>query len=148
MAELEEKLNAILGNPQAMGQIMAMARSLTGEGADEPPKSAPPPGPEFVPVEPAEASLDHAPEPQPGEGGLGALLGELDPALVEKGLRLLGEYRGGDGKREGLLQALKPFFPPERQDRVERAVRIARLSRVIALAFKLFRPGGEEGGHV
>ena len=28
MAELEEKLNAILGDPNAMGQIMALARSL------------------------------------------------------------------------------------------------------------------------
>ncbi len=32
MAELEEKLNAILGDPDAMGQIMALARSLGGGG--------------------------------------------------------------------------------------------------------------------
>lgn len=31
MAEFEEKLNSILGNEKAMGQIMALARSLSGE---------------------------------------------------------------------------------------------------------------------
>ena len=43
MAELEEKLNAILGNQEAMGQIMALARSLSGDRrGDSRPE---PPGP-------------------------------------------------------------------------------------------------------
>ena len=32
MAELEEKLNAILSDPEAMGQIASIARALTGGG--------------------------------------------------------------------------------------------------------------------
>ena len=32
MADLEDKLNAILGNPEAMGQIMSIARSLSDAG--------------------------------------------------------------------------------------------------------------------
>ena len=36
MAEFEEKLNSILGNQEAMGQIMALARSLSG-AAEIPP---------------------------------------------------------------------------------------------------------------
>ena len=47
MAEFEEKLNAILSDPQAMGQIASLAQALTGEHAGE---SAPPPA-----AEPAEA---------------------------------------------------------------------------------------------
>ena len=31
MAELEEKLNAILNDPQAMGQILSAARALSGQ---------------------------------------------------------------------------------------------------------------------
>ena len=31
MAEFEEKLNAILSDPQAMGQIASLAQALTGE---------------------------------------------------------------------------------------------------------------------
>ena len=42
MAEWEEKLQSILGNPEAMGQIMSIAQSLGGAGAREQP-SAPPP---------------------------------------------------------------------------------------------------------
>ena len=29
--EFADKLNAVLGNPEAMGQIMSLARSLTGD---------------------------------------------------------------------------------------------------------------------
>ena len=47
MAEFEEKLNAILSDPQAMGQIASLAQALTGEHTGE---SAPPPA-----AEPAEA---------------------------------------------------------------------------------------------
>ena len=39
MAEFEDKLNSILGNQAAMNQIMALARSLSG---DQPPKEEPP----------------------------------------------------------------------------------------------------------
>ena len=45
MAEFEEKLNAILSDPQAMGQIASLAQALTGEHAGE---SAPPPAAEPV----------------------------------------------------------------------------------------------------
>ena len=31
MAELEEKLNAILNDPQAMGQILTVAKALSGQ---------------------------------------------------------------------------------------------------------------------
>ena len=36
MAEFEDKLNSILGNQEAMSQIMALARSLSGEQPQEP----------------------------------------------------------------------------------------------------------------
>lgn len=41
MDEMEEKIGAILGNPQMMQQIMSMAQSLGGQ--QEPPKPEPPP---------------------------------------------------------------------------------------------------------
>ena len=33
MADLQEQLQAILGNPEAMGQITAIAKALTGGGS-------------------------------------------------------------------------------------------------------------------
>ena len=40
MAEFEDKLSSILGNPELMGQIMSMAGSLNQQAAPPPP---PPP---------------------------------------------------------------------------------------------------------
>ncbi len=38
MSELEDQLNGILSDPQAMQKIMAMAKSLSGPGDSPPPK--------------------------------------------------------------------------------------------------------------
>ena len=37
MAEFEDKLNSILGNPELMGQIMSMAGSMNQQSAPPPP---------------------------------------------------------------------------------------------------------------
>lgn len=133
MAQWEEQLNQILGDPQAMGQIMSLAQSLSGkqeEHQEEPPdqedaeKAAPPPVEE---------------EPSP----LSALAG-LDPKLLQMGMGLLSEYSAQDDKKTALLAALKPFLKPERQEKMDQAVRIARLTRVIRTALKMFRDRGEE----
>lgn len=51
MADLQEQLQAILGDPQAMGQITAIAKALTGGGAASPPPPGPPPQDvDYVPV--------------------------------------------------------------------------------------------------
>ena len=69
MAEFEEKLNAILSDPQAMGQIASLAQALTGEHAGE---SAPPPA-----AEPAEAGPAGEATGQSGATDWSALLGML-----------------------------------------------------------------------
>ena len=133
MAQWEEQLNQILGDPQAMGQIMSLAQSLSGkqeEHQEETPdraeesEAAPPPVEE---------------EPSP----LSALAG-LDPKLLQMGMGLLSEYSAQDDKKTALLAALKPFLKPERQEKMDQAVRIARLTRVIRTALKMFRDRGEE----
>ncbi|WP_209343007.1 hypothetical protein [Flavonifractor sp. AGMB03687] len=133
MAQWEEQLNQILGDPQAMGQIMSLAQSLSGkqeERQEEPPDQAE--GSEAAPP-PVEE------EPSP----LSALAG-LDPKLLQMGMGLLSEYSAQDDKKTALLAALKPFLKPERQEKMDQAVRIARLTRVIRTALKMFRDRGEE----
>lgn len=132
MAQLEEQLNQILGDPQAMEQIMALAQSLSG-GRETPPPDRPPRAPEGAET-PAEET---APSP------LSALAG-LDPRLLQMGMTLLSEYAAQDDKKAALLSALKPFLKAERQEKIDQAVRIARLTRVIRAAFRLFRDRGEE----
>ena len=64
--------------------------------------------------------------------GLGDLLGNIDPQLIQKLLPLVGELAGSGGgdERLQLLYALRPFLKPERQEKVERAVKAARLIHV------------------
>ena len=127
MAEFEEKLNAILGDQQAMGQIMALARSLSGGGEDN------------------SAQPETLPEPDTGGGGgdMAALLGGMDPALVQMGMRLMQEYNRADDRNTALLAALRPFVRQERYARVDRAVQIARLSRVIRVLFEAMKERGD-----
>ena len=128
MAEWEEKLNTILSDPAAMGQIMSIARSLTGEDAQQ------------------AASPQQAPEA--GDDVFTDTLAGLDPRLLEAGMRLLGEYTAQDNEKAALLAALKPFIRKERWAKLDQAIRIARLSRVARSALKLLREGGEEAEHV
>ena len=124
MSEFEDKLNSILGNPEAMAQVMNLAQSLNLGGAPPPPDQGAPP---------------------PGGGGLGDLLGQLDPKLMERLLPLAGELAGGGSgsdERLALLYALRPFLKPERRDKVERAVKTARL---IHVGKKLLAGLGESG---
>ena len=113
MSEFDDKLNALLSDPDSMAQIMQLAQSLSGGGG--PAASASPPSP---------------PPPPPPAGGdpLSSLLGGMDPKLLMRLLPLIQELgRDSDSNARQLLTALRPYLRPERQDRVERALQLARL---------------------
>lgn len=139
MAELEEKLNAILGNQEAMGQIMALARSLSGgnEGTHGPGDggwSADDEGPSPV--------LQEAPPSMPD---LSALLGQVDPSMLQMGMRLFQEYQGREDRNTALLAALRPFLREERRAKLDRAMEIARVTRLIRVALGAMGGKGAEG---
>ena len=149
MAEFEDKLQAILGDPEAMGQIASLAQALSGGQ-----------GGEAAPADGAAAEQPESGAPPSGEAApdLSALLGALgggdsplaglDPQLLQTGLRLYAEYSAGDDRKAALLSALRPFVKPERYARLDQAVRIARLARVIRVAFRLFQDSGKEDADV
>lgn len=151
MAELEEKLQAILSDPEAMGQLASLAQALTGGGEAAPEEAdgqqaAPPP-----PEEPAQPPPDlSALLGALGSGGSNPLsaLSELDPRLLRAGMELLSEYSAEDDRKTALLNALKPFLKPERSAKIDQAVRIAKLVRVIRAAFRLFQNRQEEEDNV
>lgn len=129
VAEFDEKLNSILGNPDAMAQIMQLAQSLSGgaqtaEAPPPPPSAPPPPQPAFTPP-PQQAP----PAPVPAAPDLfSSLTGGLDPKLISKLVPLLQELGGQqDSNARALLYALRPYLKPERQEKVERALQLARL---------------------
>ena len=118
MAEFDEKLNSLLADPNAMAQIMQLAQSLTGGQGQSPPPSASPQAP--PPQQP--------PPPPPAPDLLSSLAGGLDPKLLVKLLPLVQELGGQkDTNARALLYALRPYLKEERQEKVERALQLARL---------------------
>ena len=122
MAEFDEKLNQLLSNPDAMAQIMQLAQSFSG--ADQQNAPAPSAAP---PARPPQMQA----QAQPAGGGgdlLSSLTGGLDPKLFMKLLPLIQELgREQDSNARQLLYALRPYLKEERQEKVERALQLARL---------------------
>ena len=139
MAEFEDKLHAILGNQEAMSQIMSLAQSLSGSGG--PLQSGGEREPSAGPDRTGEEREDNAP-PQPD---LSALLGQLDPGMLQMGMRLVREYQGNDDRNAALLAALRPFLKEDRRAKLDRALEIARVTRLIRVALGAMGGKGENG---
>lgn len=140
MAEFEDKLNSILGNQAAMNQIMALARSLSGE---QQPAGEVSPAPE----EPGEAAYVPAGEaPVPPAPDLAALMGQIDPQMIQVGIDVIRQVQSTEDRNATLLNALRPFLREERQARLDRALRIARMTKVVRVALDAL--GGKEGERV
>lgn len=166
MSELEEKLENILGNPQAMSQIMSLAQSLNlggqggggqgqtqpqeqsqGQEAGQPPAQEAPPQTGEAPPAPPSPQAASAGSGGGLEGMLGAL-NNLDVGTLSAAANLIGQFSGGgDDKRTALLTALRPFVREERYAKLDKAIQIAKLSRLIRSGLDLFR-ARKEDGHV
>ena len=110
VADFQDQLNNILSNPDAMSQIMQLAQSLSDNGDAPPPKEPPP----------------------PSTGDLfSSLSGGFDPAMIAKLLPVIQELSGQqDSNARQLLYALRPYLKQERQEKIERALQLAKLFRV------------------
>lgn len=122
MSEFDDKLNALLSDPGKMAQIMQMAQSISGgeesSSGGSPPPSAP---------QPPQQAAPHQPPPS-GTDLLSSLGSGLDPKLLMRLLPLIQELGGQqDSNARALLYALRPYLKPERQEKVERALQLARL---------------------
>lgn len=141
MAEFEEKLNSILGNQEAMSQIMALARSLSG---DQQPDREASPAPEdreaatYLPVE-GEGAPPAVPD-------LSALMGQIDPRVIQAGMDVIRQMQSTEDRNAALLSALRPFLREEKQSRLDRALQIARMTKLIRAALGAL--GGKEGERV
>ena len=101
MAELEDKLNALLSDPDSMAQVVQMAQQLSAAmGADGPGQG----------------------QPEAGGTEEARLLGRLLP--------LVREYGHTDSRTVQLLTALAPFLKPEKRDKVARAAQLSHLIHV------------------
>lgn len=113
MGELDEKLNALLSNPDSMAQVMQMAQQLSSSFNQQP--ETPPAPPPQKQQEPS----------RPSDGG--SFLGGLDPGIAAKFLPLLQEYSKPNTQAMQLLNALRPYLKEEKQEKIQRAAKLARI---------------------
>ena len=119
MSELEDKLNSLLSDPNAMAQVMQLAQNLSGSSTAG--GSPPPPPPQ-----------GGAAGGMPNAGDLNAMLsqltGGLDPELLSRLLPVVSQMnRPESSETSALLYALQPFLRNKRRDKVARAAQLAKL---------------------
>lgn len=114
-----KKLNALLSDPGSMAQIMQLAQQLSGSMGGENTPPSPPSPPQAVPP------------PAP--------LGGIDPQAIARYLPLLQELTHDTSQTTQLLYALRPFLKDGKQNKVERA---ARLARLITIGKRFLTEGG------
>lgn len=107
MEELEDKLGAILSNPQMMQQIMSLAQSL---GSGENQKQQEPPKQESSPSLPP----------------------NIDPAMLQR-LAGMAAQSGIDNNQKALLKALGPYLSRERIGKLEKAMRAAKMAGIASV---------------
>lgn len=113
----EEKINAILSNPEQMAGIAQMAQQILGQsGGDHTARDA-------AETAPAQES-----------GGMMSLLGKL----------MGGAGGGKNSKSEALLLAMQPYLRPERREKIQRAMKISRMLNLASTVMK--DKGGDSHG--
>ena len=81
-------------------------------------------------------------------GGLLGALGGLDSGTLSAAAGLIGQFTDdGDDRRTALLTALRPYVREERYAKLDKAIQIAKLSRLIRSGLELLR-ARKEDGHV
>lgn len=108
MSELDDKLSAILSNPQMMQQIMTLAQSLNSQTDTAQPQQKPP-----------EPAREPAPElPQ-----------VLNPTMLSK-ISTLMQHGTIDKDQQSLLKALTPYLSRHKLQKLERAMQAAKVAGV------------------
>lgn len=116
MSDLSAQIGEILSNPEAMEQIRNLSGLFSQPAA---PSAAPAPNPEISAQAPSFSK-------QPENSAAEAL-----PAVM-KFMPLIGSLQAEDDSTR-LLRAVKPFLSPERQARIEQAIKLIRIIKIIPL---------------
>lgn len=101
MDGMEDKIGAILNNPEMMQQIMSMAQAL-GQSQNSPRQE--------MPQKENPSLLD------------------FDPGMLQK-LSGFARQNGVTREEQALLQALRPYLSRDRVGKLEKAMRAAKMAR-------------------
>lgn len=130
MDDLNQQISQILSDPQSMKQIQDMAAALglgapgpQGPGAGSPAEPAPSPPPPAAAAQPV-------PAPPPTNP-----LGGLSPEMLQMASHiapLLSQVNREDDATR-LLHALRPLLSPPRQKKLDEAIKILHMMRLLPL---------------
>ena len=104
MDKMEDKIGSILQNPEMMQKIMAMAQSLSASAPQQP----------SSPEKPAQPSMP-----------------DIDAGMLQKITSLAGQSKI-DNQQQALLRALHPYLSHQRIQKLENAMRAAKMARIAA----------------
>lgn len=154
MAELEERFSQLLADPEQMQKVVDMARAILSQRESAP--SAPSsPAPAAAAGDPPASAADpagltamlsamlKAGDAAPGSAALPAAAGsamEQSPlaALLPQLMTLLsGQGDLVKSERLNLLRAMKPYLKESRISSIDRAVRMANMTKAAASAMHL-----------
>ena len=130
MDDLNQQLQKILSDPQAMGQIQSLLGSLgTSQEASSPAPAQPAPGPDLSSL--LGALGGGTPAPAQNETALAGVNPQTLSAMTRLMPLLNQANREDDATR--LLRALRPLLGEARQKKVDEAVRILQMLRLLPL---------------
>lgn len=115
MPDLQEQLNKILSNPEALRQVQSLGEQL-GLGGNNPPPKPPEPAP-----------------PPPKQNGLqnNMMSGDM-LKMFSKIAPLMNSFKNDD-ETTILLHSLRPFLSPERREKLEKAEKMLKLLKLLPL---------------
>lgn len=102
MSELEDKISNVMNNPELMQQIMKMAQAMSSDEE----KTLPP-------------------EPPSNEDAFS--MPEIDFSMIQK-LSGFAKKSGINKEQTALLHALRPYLSTQRINRLERAMKAAKMA--------------------
>lgn len=113
--DLSSMLQSVLSDPAQMEKIAKLAQGLMGDGASSDEERTQPP--------------DAAPVKPPGDSALFSMLGKAFGGKQEK------------SRAAALLLAMRPYMRPEKQEKLDRAMKIAQIVNIAGAVMKQY--GGD-----
>ena len=130
MDDLNQQIQNILSDPQAMGQLQGLLRSLGGGQGDNQTQAAPASsGPDLSSL--LGALGGGAPQPAQNESSLAGVSPQALSMMTRLMPLLSQANREDDATR--LLRALRPLLVEQRQKKVDEAIQILQMLRLLPL---------------
>lgn len=118
MPDLQEQLNQILSNPEALRQVQSLGEQL-GLGGNNPPPKPKEPNPQ-------------PPKPQMQNGLQNNMMNGDMLKMFSKIAPLMSSFKNDD-ETTVLLHSLRPFLSAERRERLEKAEKMLRVLKLLPL---------------